>query len=26
LREAEFWSFKCTYKYEMGEVDKYRFV
>ncbi|KAI0281361.1 inositol polyphosphate phosphatase [Russula aff. rugulosa BPL654] len=23
LQEAEFWSFKCTYKYEIGEVDKY---
>jgi hypothetical protein len=26
LREAEFWTFKCTYKYKIGEVDKYRFV
>lgn len=23
LREGEFWKFKCTYKYEIGEVDKY---
>jgi hypothetical protein len=23
FREAEFWSFKCTYKYDIGEVDKY---
>ena len=26
FQEAEFWSFKCTYKYNIGEVDKYRFV
>lgn len=26
FQEAEFWSFKCTYKYKIGEVDKYRFV
>ncbi|THH30369.1 hypothetical protein EUX98_g3825 [Antrodiella citrinella] len=23
LREGEFWRFKCTYKYKLGEVDKY---
>jgi len=23
LREGEFWKFKCTYKYGIGEVDKY---
>lgn len=26
LREGEFWKFKCSYKYLLGEVDKYRFV
>jgi hypothetical protein len=26
LREGEFWKFKCSYKYELGEVDKYRCV
>jgi hypothetical protein len=26
LREGEFWKFKCSYKYHLGEVDKYRFV
>jgi hypothetical protein len=24
LREGDFWKFKCTYKYKLGEVDKYR--
>jgi hypothetical protein len=24
LREGEFWKFKCSYKYHLGEVDKYR--
>ena len=24
LREGDFWKFKCSYKYELGEVDKYR--
>jgi hypothetical protein len=24
LREGEFWKFKCSYKYLLGEVDKYR--
>ncbi|KAJ7581132.1 Endonuclease/exonuclease/phosphatase [Mycena floridula] len=23
LREGDFWKFKCTYKYLLGEVDKY---
>ena len=23
FREGEFWKFKCTYKYKLGEVDKY---
>ncbi|KAJ6525630.1 skeletal muscle/kidney enriched inositol 5-phosphatase [Mycena capillaripes] len=23
LREGEFWLFKCSYKYKIGEVDKY---
>ncbi|KAF9246165.1 Endonuclease/exonuclease/phosphatase [Melanogaster broomeanus] len=23
LREGPFWMFKCTYKYKLGEVDKY---
>ena len=26
LREGEFWKFKCSYKYHLGEVDKYRWV
>ncbi len=26
FREGEFWSFKCSYKFKIGEVDKYRFV
>ncbi|KAF7796703.1 hypothetical protein EIP86_007886 [Pleurotus ostreatoroseus] len=25
LREGEFWRFKCSYKYKLGEVDKYDF-
>ena len=24
LREGEFWKFKCTYKYRIKEIDKYR--
>lgn len=24
LHEGEFWKFKCSYKYQLGEVDKYR--
>ncbi|KAI6045700.1 inositol polyphosphate phosphatase [Pisolithus marmoratus] len=23
LREGPFWTFKCTYKYKLGEIDKY---
>ena len=23
FREGEFWKFKCSYKYKLGEVDKY---
>jgi len=23
LREGEFWKFKCSYKYQLGETDKY---
>lgn len=26
LREGEFWRFKCTYKYMLNEVDKYKCV
>lgn len=26
LREGEFWRFKCSYKYLLGEVDKYEWV
>lgn len=26
LRESDFWAFKCSYKFRIGEVDKYRFV
>ena len=26
FRESEFWAFKCSYKFKIGEVDKYRFV
>ena len=26
LREGDFWKFKCSYKYKLGEVDKYRCV
>lgn len=26
LREGRFWDFKCSYKYELGEVDTYRYV
>ncbi|OJA18421.1 hypothetical protein AZE42_06988 [Rhizopogon vesiculosus] len=24
LREGPFWTFKCTYKYKLGEVDRYK--
>jgi hypothetical protein len=26
LREGPFWTFKCTYKYKLGEVDQYKCV
>lgn len=26
LHEGDFWKFKCSYKYKLGEVDKYRSV
>jgi hypothetical protein len=26
LREGDFWAFKCSYKFRIGEVDHYRFV
>jgi hypothetical protein len=26
LREGEFWRFKCSYKYQLGQVDAYRCV
>lgn len=26
LREGPFWTFKCTYKYVLGEIDKYKCV
>lgn len=26
MREGEFWKFKCSYKYLLGEVDKYRYI
>lgn len=26
LHEGDFWKFKCSYKYKLGEVDKYRCV
>lgn len=24
LKEGDFWKFQCSYKYQLGEVDKYR--
>ena len=24
LKDGEFWKFQCSYKYQLGEVDKYR--
>lgn len=24
FREGEFWKFKCTYKYKLREVDRYK--
>lgn len=26
FHEGEFWKFKCSYKYKLGQVDKYRSV
>jgi len=26
LREGNFWAFKCSYKYKIGEVDHYRYL
>lgn len=26
MREGEFWQFKCSYKYDIGKVDHYRYV
>ena len=26
FREGEFWRFKCTYKYKLHEVDRYKYV
>jgi len=26
LREGDFWKFKCSYKYHLGEVDMYKWV
>ena len=26
FREGEFWKFKCSYKYKLGEVDKYEYA
>jgi hypothetical protein len=26
MREGSFWKFKCSYKYKLGEVDKYESV
>ena len=26
LKDGEFWKFKCSYKYQLGEVDKYRYM
>lgn len=26
LREGPFWAFKCTYKYALGEIDKYKYA
>lgn len=26
FREGDFWKFKCSYKYELGKVDEYRYV
>ncbi len=26
FREGEFWRFKCSYKYKLGEVDQYEYA
>lgn len=26
LHEGDFWKFKCSYKYHLGEVDQYRYI
>ena len=26
FHEGEFWTFKCSYKYHLGEVDRYEYV
>jgi hypothetical protein len=26
LKEGEFWKFQCSYKYQLGEVNKYRYM
>lgn len=26
LKEGEFWKFKCSYKYKLGELDRYECV
>ena len=26
FHEGEFWKFKCSYKYKLGEVDRYKYV
>jgi hypothetical protein len=26
LREGDFWNFKCSYKYNLGHVDQYRWL
>lgn len=26
FREGDFWKFKCSYKYKLGEVDTYEYV
>lgn len=26
FREGEFWKFKCSYKYKLGEVDRYEYA
>jgi hypothetical protein len=26
LKDGKFWKFQCSYKYQLGEVDKYRYM